>query len=100
MSSTLRGFFAALLFCSIALAAGLSASPQLHEWLHNFSPGTNHECVATLMSSGSAEHSGCDPIPAAPTPTPTVPAFRTQLFHGALALLEFARLEHAPPAHR
>ncbi len=49
------------------------------------------------MSSGSVEHSACEPPFAAPQPAPAVPAFRVPAFAWVLAPLEFTRLEHAPP---
>lgn len=89
---------AALLFAAITCAVGLSAAPQLHDWLHNIGDRANHECAATLMSSGNVEHSACEAVPTAPQPAPTVPAFRTQLFPRVLSTVEFSLLEHAPPA--
>jgi len=97
-SANLRRLAAAFLFAAIALAVGLSAAPQAHEWLHKVGDRTNHECAATLMSSGSIEDSACEPASAKPQPTPSVPTFRTQLFSRVLAFLAFTRLEHAPPA--
>ncbi|MDQ6938821.1 MAG: hypothetical protein M3119_01545 [Verrucomicrobiota bacterium] len=92
-----RPIFAALLFAAMAIAVGLSAAPQLHQWLHKIGDRSNHECAATLMSAGNVEHSDCQPASVAPQPSPAVPAFRTQLFPRVLALLGFSRLEHAPP---
>ena len=99
MNGKLRVTFAALLFAAIALAVGLSAAPQWHNWLHHSGDRSNHECAATLLSSGSVEHSDCEPASVAPRPAPSVPAFRTQLFPRVLAYRGFSRLEHAPPAH-
>jgi hypothetical protein len=93
-----RRIVSALLVVAFALAAGLSAAPQLHNWLHKIGDRSNHECAATLMSSGSVEQSTCEPIPVAPKAVPSVPAYRPQLFPRVLASFEFARLEHAPPA--
>jgi hypothetical protein len=89
---------AALLFCSVAFAVGLSSAPQLHDWLHKVGDRSKHECAATLISSGSVEHSACEPASVAPQAAPSVPAFRTQIFPRVLAYLGFSRLEHAPPA--
>jgi hypothetical protein len=95
-----RRILALLLFVAIGLAAGLASSPQLHNWLHDAGDSGQHECAATLMSSGNIEHSDCAPPAVAPQPAPSVPAFRTQLFPRVLAFFGFARLEHAPPATR
>ncbi len=89
--------FAAFLLLAVALAATLAVTPQLHEWLHNFGDSSNHECAATLLSSGNVEHSACEPASVKPRPAPSVPAFRPQPFARVLASFEFARLEHAPP---
>ncbi len=92
-----RRVLATILVASFAFAAVLSAAPQLHERLHKIGDRTNHACAATLMSSGSVEHSACEPPFAAPQPAPAVPAFRVPAFAWVLAPLEFTRLEHAPP---
>jgi len=96
-SKRFRRSIAALLLGAIALTAGLASSPQWHDWLHEAGDRTNHECAATLLSSGSLEHSDCAPAVVAPEPTPGVSAFRTQIFARVLAYLAFTRLEHAPP---
>ena len=97
-SRQLRLITAAVLFAAVALAVALSASPQLHELLHNIGDRPTHECAATLMSSGNAEHSACEPVLKQPQPAPPVPAFRAQPFARVLAVLGFSLLEHAPPA--
>ena len=97
MSGKLRATFAAVLFASLALAIGLSASPQLHAWLHGTGDWSHHECAATLLSSGSVEHSDCEPPFVAPQPAPAIPVFRVPAFAWVISPLEFTRLEHAPP---
>lgn len=94
-SNALRAFIAAMLFCGFAIAVGLSAAPQLHDRLHK--GDTKHECIATLLSSGSVEHASIEPAFLAP---PLV------LAPSSLLLAEVAIprrtassvLEHAPPA--
>jgi hypothetical protein len=97
-SRQLRATTAAFVFCALALAVALSAAPQLHELLHNIGDRPTHECAATLMSSGSAEHSACEPVLKQPQPAP-VPVYRAQPFAPVLAVLGVSLLEHAPPAH-
>jgi hypothetical protein len=97
-SRQLRALAAAVLFCAVGLAVALSAAPQLHDWLHKSGDRTTHECAATLMSSGSAEQSACEPVLKQPQPAPAVPAFRVQPFARVLAVLGSSLLEHAPPA--
>ncbi|HEV3410697.1 MAG TPA: hypothetical protein VG095_10410 [Chthoniobacterales bacterium] len=87
----------ALLFLALGVAAALSAAPQAHEWLHDLGNHSNHECAATLLSSGGVEHSDGAPPSTAPNSAPSAPAFRGQLLPRVLASLEFTRLEHAPP---
>ena len=97
-SSKVRAVTAALLFGAFAFAVGLSATPQLHEWLHDVGDRTNHECAATLLSSGSVELSERAPVSGVPRPAPSLPAFRSERFPHTAPSLEFSRLEHAPPA--
>lgn len=97
MSGKLRPIVAALLFCSIAIAISLAASPQLHTWWHK-SDAANHECAATLISSGSVEHAAGEPIATQPTRAPHVVTFRMPGHPRFLARLGFSLLEHAPPA--
>lgn len=96
-SSAFSAFVAAVLFCGVVIGVGLSAAPQLHEWLHNTS-GDSHECAATLMLNGSWEHSGCEPILTAPQQTPVTPSF---VLPGSrvIARAGISVLEHAPPAN-
>jgi hypothetical protein len=95
---TLRRICAALLFTAIVVAAALSAAPQLHDWLHKVRDQSNHECAATMMSSGSVEHSPCEPPPTCREDEPATHTFRAQPFARVLALLGVSLLEHAPPA--
>jgi hypothetical protein len=95
---TFRRTTAALLFAAIAFAVGLSAAPQLHEWLHKVDSRSTHECAATLMSSGSVEHSACEPPPTQRDEKPTGDTSWQQPLRFHLALLGVSLLEHAPPA--
>ncbi|HMJ06717.1 MAG TPA: hypothetical protein VK474_10720 [Chthoniobacterales bacterium] len=98
MSGKLRVTFAALLLGALALAIVVSASPQLHDWLHKAGDFTRHECAATLLSSGSVDHSVSGPVLVQPAPNPDGPTLRTLRVQPVCASLEFSRLEHAPPA--
>lgn len=98
MNGNLRATSVALLFAALAFAIGLSASPQLHHWLHQTGDWSQHECAATLLSSGSVEHFDGAPTFAAPRGAPSVPACEMPLVAPVLPSLEFTRLEHAPPA--
>ncbi len=93
-----RALVAAISLCAIAIAILLSAASQWHDWLHKSGDRSTHECAATLMSSGSAEHSACEPVLKQPQHAPAVRAFRAQPFARVLSVLGFSLLEHAPPA--
>jgi len=97
MKGKLRAISAALLFAAVAVAAGLSSAPQLHEWLHDIGDFANHECAATLLSSGGVEHSDGAPVFRAPQAAPTARALSSRPVQHASASLEFSLLEHAPP---
>ncbi|MBA2742750.1 MAG: hypothetical protein H0U43_00280 [Chthoniobacterales bacterium] len=96
-STALGALIAAVLFCGIVLSVGLSAAPQLHQWLHK-TKGDSHECAATLMSKGTWEHSACDPVLSAPQQAPATPSFGKPGLR-VMARAETSILEHAPPAN-
>jgi hypothetical protein len=98
LSTRLRALAAGLAFAAIALAAALSVAPQLHDWLHSHGDRGNHECAATLMSSGSVQEGDCQPIRTCPQDTPAEHTFRAQPFARVLAAIGSSLLEHAPPA--
>jgi hypothetical protein len=76
-------------------ALTIASSPKLHEKLHKV--GTHHECAATMIASGSCEHT------APPAVTPTIqdalvsPAFLAQHFRFVVASVPSSIQEHAPP---
>ncbi len=92
-----RAFIACVLFCGVVITVGLSAAPQLHDWLHKVD-GSTHECAATLMSNGGWEHSACDPILTAPQRAPVSRSFVTPAPQ-VTARVETSVLEHAPPTN-
>ena len=94
--SRFRALIASVLFCSVAFAIGLSSAPQLHDALHK-SDRTTHECAATLLSSGSWEHSACEPAPTAPEAAPEI-ILSVAADLPVVARPETSILEHAPPA--
>lgn len=96
-SSAFRALIAAVLFCGVVLTVGLSAAPQLHDWLHK-TDAANHECAATLLSNGSWQHSACEPVLTAPQQVPAGPSFITPGVR-VIARAEVSILEHAPPAN-
>jgi hypothetical protein len=88
-SAALAGFVFAML---------LAGSPELHEWAHQDGSGTEHQCLATSLHSGT-----CDDVTPAPiftgvtfTASDTTPEIRR---HAAPSLfLSCGVFEHAPPA--
>ncbi len=85
---------------SAFLVAMLAAvAPLLHEQLHADASAPGHDCVVTLMSSGSCDHAAADAVSAAPVPQSPLVFAAAKLAVRAAGRLEFALLEHAPPAH-
>ena len=83
---------------SLVFALALSASPSLHERFHSDANQPGHECVVTLITSGSYDH-------VAPPAVTIAPALASQ-FSEVPALdpvwvpSPFSRsrvFEHAPP---
>lgn len=94
----MRALVAAGLLSLFAFALALSASPQLHERLHESDLAGHHQCAATLLSSGSCEHSAAPANPVAVPHSPAKRIYLAQHRHQVIALLDFSLLEHAPPA--
>jgi len=94
-----RAFIAAIVLCTIVAAIGLSGAPRLHRWLHDSGSQPQHECAATLLSSGSLDRSACEPISAQPQRVPVAAAFRMPADPGVPRALTLSPLEHAPPAN-
>jgi hypothetical protein len=78
--------------------AALSASPDLHEWVHPGAGDPNHDCAVTLFSSGQATHVGADLVfvvrPERLEVSDSIPNYETVL--GSF-FLGCSILEHAPP---
>lgn len=92
-----RAIVATICIAPFLFALILAASPQLHEQLHDTST-VSHECVVTLLSSGSCHHAVIA-VPACEIPAPSAPASLLSTSARLIAAsLEFSLLEHAPPA--
>jgi len=88
-----RTFVAALVSLGFFWALALSASPQLHQRVHPDSNRAEHNCVATMIASGSYDHAAHPPFRAiqfSEIPALT-PCWVQSLFLGACIF------EHAPP---
>jgi hypothetical protein len=88
-SAALAGFVFAML---------LAGSPKLHEWAHQDSGDTEHQCLATVLHAGACD----DPAPTPPLVAAAegaVEAVAEDNSRVALSLFLSCRiLEHAPPA--
>ena len=94
-----RAFISIFVSAAFLWALALSASPQLHQRVHKDANRVEHNCAATMIASGSYDHSAHPPVVSAPA--------RALQFSKILALtpqwvaVSFlgARIyEHAPPA--
>ena len=97
-NSRTRSAMAALFCLAFVFAVGLSASPQLHDWLHKIGDQPAHQCAATILSSGSVEHSIGEPALAQPSRLAHGSVLPAAGFPCLSASLCFSLLEHAPPA--
>ena len=94
-----RAFVAACVSAAFLWALALSASPQLHQRVHKDANRVEHNCAATMIASGTYDHSAHAPLVSARVPAvqfSKIPALTPQwvesLFLGACIF------EHAPPA--
>src|SRR5436190_18371757 len=85
--SVLFAFFTALTVAS---------SPQLHEKLHKVD--SQHACAATMIASGSCEHSAPPQLVPKLENAPNSPAFLAKRFQFVVASIPSSIQEHAPPA--
>jgi flagellar hook-length control protein FliK len=96
-ASLFRVVLALVLVFGVALSLGLSAAPQLHDWLHKSDASANHECAATLVASGSFSHSASEPVLTPPVRSAATSCFIRPAFR-VIAQTVSSILEHAPPA--
>jgi hypothetical protein len=94
-----RAAIAAGSLAAFIFALVLSSTPQLHEQLHGATGVGSHECVVTLLASGSYQHTPIVTISLAPPLTPKKFVQVPTSFELVSAHLEFSLLEHAPPAN-
>jgi hypothetical protein len=94
-----RAFVAICVFAAFLWALALSASPQLHQRVHADANRIEHNCVATMIASGSYDHVAHPPLVSAPAPPihfSTIPALTPQWVESPF--LGASIFEHAPPA--
>jgi hypothetical protein len=93
-----RAFVATCVSAAFLWALALSASPQLHQRVHPEAGSADHNCVATMIVSGSYDHAHV-PLVSAPIPAvqfSKIPALTPQWVESPF--LGACILEHAPPA--
>jgi hypothetical protein len=76
-------------------ALTIASSPRLHEKLHKV--GTHHECAATMIASGSCEHSALPQLVPKLENAPNSPSFLPKRFQFVVASVPSSVQEHAPP---
>src|SRR5438067_13211684 len=63
-----RAFIAISVSGAFLWALALSVSPQLHQRVHKDANRVEHNCVATMIASGSYNHAAHPPLVSAPVP--------------------------------
>jgi hypothetical protein len=93
-----RAIIAAFVSVGFLWSLALSATPQLHQRVHKDSNRAEHNCVATMIASGSYDHAAHPPLVSAPIPaiqfseiSALTPCWVQSPFLGACIF------EHAPP---
>jgi hypothetical protein len=87
-----------VLATAIVLTLGFSVAPDLHERLHP-TAASLHECVVTLIASGSCHYNAAAPLMIAPTTAlhlSKIPALNPQWVESPFLATRI--FEHAPPA--
>jgi len=95
-----RTFVAALVSAAFFWTLALSASPQLHERVHADANRVEHNCAATMITSGSYDHAAYPPLVGAAATAlqfSKIPALT--LCWVQSPFLGASIFEHAPPAH-
>ena len=93
-----RAFVAGFVSVAFLWALALSVSPQLHQRVHADANRVEHSCAATMIASGSYNHSAHVPLVSAPVPAvqfSKIPALTPQWVESPF--LGACILEHAPP---
>ena len=94
-----RVFVAAFVSVAFLWALALSVSPQLHQRVHKDANRVEHNCVATMIASGSYDHVAHPPLVSAPVPVihfSKIPALTPCWVQSPC--LGARIFEHAPPA--
>ena len=94
-----RAFVASFIIAAFALSIAMAGSPELHARIHPDANNTEHTCAATLIASGSYDHSAPPPLVSSLTPPAQFP-FVEPLIPQSVdsTFLSASIFEHAPPA--
>src|SRR5438874_2085797 len=95
-----RAFISIFVSAAFLWALALSASPQLHQRVLKDANRVEHNCAATMITSGSYDHSAHPPVISAPVraiQSSRIPALTPQWVESPF--LSARIFEHAPPAH-
>ena len=93
-----RAFIAICVSTGFLWALALSASPQLHQRIHKDANRAEHNCVVTMIASGSYDHPAPPPLVSGPVlaiQSSKIPA-STACWVQSL-FLRACSFEHAPP---
>src|SRR5438552_923267 len=94
-----RAFVASCVSLAFLWALEVSASPQLHQRVNKDANRVEHNCAATMISSGSYDHAAHPPLVGTPVPSvhfSKIPALTPQWVESRF--LGASIFEHAPPA--
>ncbi|MGA7275946.1 MAG: hypothetical protein WBX14_13950 [Candidatus Udaeobacter sp.] len=94
-----RAFVAICVFAAFLWALALSASPQLHQRVHNDANRAEHNCAVTMITSGSYDHAVQSSLADAPVTAvqfSKIPALTPYWVQSPF--LGACIFEHAPPA--
>jgi hypothetical protein len=94
-----RAFIAICVSAAFLCALALSASPQLHHYVHKDANRIEHNCAATMIASGNYDHAAHPPLVSAPLPSihfSKIPALTPHWVESPF--LGASIFEHAPPA--
>ena len=95
-----RALVATFVSAAFLWTLALSASPQLHHYVHKDANRVEHICAATMIASGNYDHAAHPPLVSAPLPSihfSKIPALTPHWVESPF--LGACIFEHAPPAH-
>src|SRR6266480_5757745 len=95
-----RAFISICVSVGFMWALALSVSPQLHERAHQDANRVEHSCAATMIASGSYNHSAHVPLVSAPVPAAQfskIPALNPLWIESPF--LGASVFEHGPPLY-